>query len=87
MERAHDRARTELHADDRNRRHRPPGEITGGGRFEHLLIHTVELEFFGHPCRCLDLPTLISVKRAAGRPRDLEVIAELEALMEERNQG
>jgi hypothetical protein len=33
--------------------------------------------------RILDLPWLIRVKRAAGRPRDLEVIAELEALQEE----
>jgi hypothetical protein len=36
-------------------------------------------------CRCLDLPKLIEVKRAAGRPKDLEVIAELEALLEERD--
>lgn len=28
---------------------------------------------------------LIQLKRAAGRPKDLEVIAELEALLEERN--
>jgi hypothetical protein len=31
----------------------------------------------------LDLPWLVRVKRAAGRPKDLEVIAELEALQEE----
>jgi hypothetical protein len=30
------------------------------------------------------LPGLIRVKRAAGRPKDLEAIAELEALLEER---
>jgi hypothetical protein len=34
--------------------------------------------------RCLDLEWLIMTKRAAGRPRDLEAIAELEALREER---
>jgi hypothetical protein len=61
------------------------GEITGGGRFEDLISHTVELEMFGLACRCLDLPTLIHVKRAAGRPKDLEVLAELEALLEERD--
>lgn len=60
------------------------GEITGGGGYDDLLPHCVELEFFGRVCNCLDLPTLIRVKRAAGRPRDLEVIAELEALLEER---
>ena len=60
------------------------GEITGGGRFEDMVADTVELEIFGHACRCLDLPALIRVKRAVGRPKDLETIAELEALMEER---
>jgi hypothetical protein len=35
-------------------------------------------------CRCLDLPTLIKAKMAAGRPKDLEAIAELRALLEEK---
>lgn len=61
------------------------GEITGGGGYDALLPHSEEMTFFGRPCRCLDLPTLIRVKRAAGRPRDLEAIAELEALLEERD--
>jgi hypothetical protein len=33
------------------------------------------------------LPTLIAVKRATGRGRDREVLAELEALLEERDRG
>ena len=61
------------------------GEIVGGGGYEALLPHTVELTLFGVACRCLDLEWLIRVKRAAGRPRDLEAIAELEALREELN--
>jgi len=61
------------------------GEITGGGGYDDLESNTVRMELFDRPCRCLDLPTLIRVKRAAGRPRDLEVIAELEALLEERD--
>lgn len=60
------------------------GEITGGGTYDDLLPHTVELEIFGMSCRCLELEFLIRVKRAAGRPRDLEAVAELEALLEER---
>ena len=40
---------------------------------------------FGCRCRCLDLPELIRVKRAAGRPKDLDALAELEALLEERD--
>jgi hypothetical protein len=59
------------------------GEIAGGGRYEDLVAHTVSVELFGFEVRCLDLDTLIRTKRAAGRPRDLEAIAELEALREE----
>ena len=61
------------------------GEITGGGGYESLLPHTLEIELFGHRCRCLDLEWLILTKRAAGRPRDLETVAELEVLLEERD--
>lgn len=60
------------------------GEIVGGGGYEDLEPHTVDVELFGFRIRCLDLETLIRVKRAAGRPRDLEAVAELEALLEER---
>jgi predicted nucleotidyltransferase len=60
------------------------GEIVGGGRFEDLLPHTITIEVFGVTLRCLDLDRLIEVKRAAGRPKDLEAIAELEAIREER---
>lgn len=61
------------------------GSITGGGGYEDLLPHTVEFAVFGLRCRGLNLETLIEVKRAAGRPKDLEAIAELEALREERD--
>jgi hypothetical protein len=60
------------------------GEITGGGGYENLVSHSSPIEIFGETCRCLDLPALIQAKRATGRPRDLEVLAELEALLEER---
>lgn len=63
------------------------GEITGGGDYEALLPHTVTLELFGMEVLCLDLEWLIRVKRAAGRPRDLEVLAELEAIQEETSEG
>ena len=60
------------------------GEITGGGNYEDLTVHAVDVQIFGVTCKCIDLPTLIATKRAAGRPKDLEAIAELEALLEER---
>jgi hypothetical protein len=59
------------------------GEITGGGGYRELLPHTIELQLFGLACRCLSLEQLIHVKRAAGRPKDLEVLAELESVWEE----
>lgn len=63
------------------------GEIIGGGTYEDLAPHTISVAIFGRETRILDLPWLIRVKRAAGRPRDLEVIAELEALQEEIAKG
>jgi hypothetical protein len=58
------------------------GEVTGGGRFEDLQGRTVEVSAYGHAFRCVDLPTLIRLKRAAGRPKDLEAIGELERLLD-----
>jgi predicted nucleotidyltransferase len=63
------------------------GEITGAGRYEALVEHSIEVELYGARCRCLDLPTLIASKIAAGRPKDLEAIAELRALLEEKPPG
>jgi len=65
------------------------GEIVGGGGHDALLPDSIEIELFGIRCRCLGLRKLIEVKRAAGRPKDLEAIAELEALVDraERSGG
>jgi predicted nucleotidyltransferase len=60
------------------------GEIAGGGSYLELLVDSVETSAFGFTFRCLDLDALIRVKRAAGRPRDLEAIAELQVIREER---
>ena len=63
------------------------GEIAGGGRYEDLVDHSLCAEAFGVNCRVLDLETLIVTKRAAGRPKDFEGIAELELLKERRRPG
>ena len=60
------------------------GEIVGGGTYEDMLPHSSVQRAYDRDVRVLDLPWLIHAKRAAGRPKDLEVIAELEALLEER---
>jgi len=56
------------------------GEIAGAGSYQSLLPHSVPMEAFGLTCQIIDLETLIHMKRAAGRPRDFEVVAELELL-------
>jgi predicted nucleotidyltransferase len=63
------------------------GEIIGGGGYDELLPHSISLRLYGAECRCLSLERLIRVKRAAGRPKDFETIAELEAILEERRRN
>lgn len=58
------------------------GEIAGGGSYDTLVPQTVPLEVFGLECRFLEPAWLVRIKRAAGRPKDLEAIAELETLRE-----
>lgn len=59
------------------------GEIVGGGGYEQLRAGTIEVEIAGVACLCLNLDRLITVKRAAGRPKDLEVVAELQQIRDE----
>jgi predicted nucleotidyltransferase len=61
------------------------GEIAGGGDFHKLIAHTIDVDIGGAPCKCLDLETLIAVKKAAGRRKDLDAVKELEALKQERD--
>jgi hypothetical protein len=61
------------------------GDITGGGTFEELQESAELVEIEGFQCRLVSLPMLIALKRAAGRGKDRELLAELEALLEERD--
>src|SRR5262245_50863885 len=47
------------------------GEVAGGD-YPTLLPHAVWMEEDGLRIRVVDLPTLIRLKRAAGRPKDFE---------------
>ena len=62
------------------------GEIVGGGGYEELSETTIPIEIGGVQCLCLSLERLIQVKRAAGRPKDLEVVAELQQIRDETRQ-
>jgi hypothetical protein len=54
--------------------------VAGVGDYAKALEQSVEFEAFGVRFATLDLPALIKVKRAAGRPRDMAQLPELEAL-------
>ena len=60
------------------------GEAVGGGTYDALLPRSQVRDLLGLECRFVNLETLIHLKRAAGRPKDIERIAELEALRNER---
>ncbi len=59
------------------------GEVPAGRNYQELLPHTRELELNGIRFRCVTLERLIQLKRAAGRPKDLDKLAALVALLEE----
>ncbi|MEA3245465.1 MAG: hypothetical protein U9Q74_04855 [Gemmatimonadota bacterium] len=58
------------------------GEVLGVGRYEDALPHASPVMVFGRDALVLDLSWLIRAKRAAGRTKDLEALAELELLQD-----
>lgn len=60
------------------------GEITGIGDYERVLAVSEEVSLFGSSYRCINIDALIVSKRAAGRPKDLEAVAELELIRDEK---
>lgn len=63
------------------------GEIVGGGDYANVSEQARTLQVFGRNVQVVTLRQLIHLKRAAGRPKDLEAIAELEALDEEQRRA
>ena len=63
------------------------GEVAGDGSYDTLRPHSEPHEVFGVVVPCVGLEKLIALKRAAGRPKDFESIAELEAIRQERLSG
>jgi hypothetical protein len=55
-------------------------EVAGVGDFTAVKSHAVSADAFERKVLTLDLPSLIQSKRAAGRPKDLQVLPELESL-------
>lgn len=62
------------------------GEVVGGGNYEALLPHSKPVRGFGIALQLLNLDKLIVVKRAAGRPKDYEALAELQGILERKKE-
>ncbi len=59
------------------------GEVAGG-TYQDLLPHARRVWGYGCEFLAIDLDKLIELKRFAGRPKDIEAIAELEAIRQEK---
>lgn len=58
------------------------GEVPGIGHYEAVLTDSLTVELFGYRFAVMDIGKLILAKRAAGRPKDLVALPELEAIQE-----
>jgi predicted nucleotidyltransferase len=61
------------------------GDITGIGTYEQLRPYSDLVELLGTPCLCVRLEQLIYLKKAAGRQKDFDALAELISIAEERS--
>ncbi|MBX3416905.1 MAG: hypothetical protein KF851_04830 [Pirellulaceae bacterium] len=62
-------------------------EVPGNGTWETLEKYSKEIEIFGAKSRVISLPKLIELKIASGRPKDIEAIAELQAIQRNVDNG
>ena len=58
------------------------GEVRGVGHYDEVRADSVTVELFGYRFAVIDIGKLIVAKRAAGRPKDLIALPELEAIQE-----
>lgn len=58
------------------------GEVRGVGFYEQCLEGSIKIKMFGVAFSILALDKLIVAKRTAGRPKDLAMLPELEAILE-----
>ena len=60
--------------------------VPGVGNYEQVKKASTKIEVLGPQLLVLDLPALIASKRAAGRPKDLLILPEIEATLRLRTQ-
>ena len=58
------------------------GEVRGVGFYEDVCADSVIYDLFGYSFHVINLQKLILAKRAAGRPKDIIAVVELEAIAE-----
>lgn len=63
------------------------GEMSGVGGYEQIIANAVEVTYAGVQPKVLALNDLIKTKTAAGRPKDLAALPELQALLTEKQQS
>jgi predicted nucleotidyltransferase len=61
------------------------GEVRGIGGYVECLENCLSIEMFGNVFKVVALEKLIIAKRMAGRPKDLMILPELEAILEFKN--
>lgn len=59
--------------------------VPGVGDYEQVRQAAIELDAFGYHLAVLDLPGLLASKRAAGRPKDLQILPQIEATLRLRD--
>jgi hypothetical protein len=57
------------------------GEVRGVGFYEDVVRGAMSYELFGYSFPVIELQKLILAKRAAGRPKDMVALPELEAIL------
>jgi hypothetical protein len=63
------------------------GEVRGVGTYENVVADSIPVQLFGYQFKVIEITKLIEAKRAAGRPKDLIAIPELEAIREAQQLG
>lgn len=58
------------------------GEVAGVGSYSEVFTNSIVMKLFDYEVRVLSLDDLIKAKKAAGRPKDLFVLPQLETLQE-----
>ena len=59
------------------------GEVRGVGGYEEVLADSITVDLFNYHFAVIDIGKLIVAKRAAGRPKDLIALPELQAIYED----